>query len=213
VWNYSAELTAFADGIAPLYQHVDRDEARFILLQGGQRLMPEIDPKLAAYGTEILRLRRGADVRTGEHAQSIEPGPVEVPGETIEAETIVLLAGVIPNPGVAALSMDTDRRGRIVAVLDDRSPSPFVYTTLAMMGPLGRGRAFGELVKARVRGPLAWFVQRTYHLVQMPGWRRRVRILIDWFRARLFRPDIVKISLDSEDVEFRRESSFTGVVA
>src|SRR5262249_27510196 len=45
------ELTAFADGIAPMYQHLDRDEARFILLQGGERLMPEIDPQLAAYGT------------------------------------------------------------------------------------------------------------------------------------------------------------------
>src|SRR5215475_894692 len=38
------ELTAFADGIAPLYQHVERDEVRFILLQRGGRLMPEIDP-------------------------------------------------------------------------------------------------------------------------------------------------------------------------
>src|SRR5262245_7216696 len=28
------ELTAFADGIAPLYRHVNRDEVRFILLQG-----------------------------------------------------------------------------------------------------------------------------------------------------------------------------------
>src|SRR5262249_19720844 len=34
------ELTAFADGIAPLYKHVKRDEVRFVLLQGGDRLMP-----------------------------------------------------------------------------------------------------------------------------------------------------------------------------
>src|SRR5262249_20214791 len=44
------ELTAFADGIAPLYKHVGREEVRFVLLQAGDRLMPEIDPKLAAYG-------------------------------------------------------------------------------------------------------------------------------------------------------------------
>src|SRR5262245_18930469 len=53
------ELTAFADGIAPLYNHVNRDEVRFVLLQGGERLMPEIDPTLAAYGTGVLRQRRG----------------------------------------------------------------------------------------------------------------------------------------------------------
>src|SRR6476661_7466481 len=47
------ELTAFADEIAPLYKHVNRDEVRFILLQAGDRLMPEIDPALADYGTKI----------------------------------------------------------------------------------------------------------------------------------------------------------------
>src|SRR5262249_44898466 len=45
------ELTAFADRIMPLYKHVSRDEVRFILLQAGDRLMPEIDPRLADYGT------------------------------------------------------------------------------------------------------------------------------------------------------------------
>src|SRR4051812_45922793 len=59
------ELTAFVDGIAPLYKHVNHDDVRFILLEGGDRIMPEIDPKLAAYGTEVLRNRRGADIRTG----------------------------------------------------------------------------------------------------------------------------------------------------
>ena len=92
------ELTAFADGIAPLYKHVNRDEVRFVLLEGGDRIMPEIDPKLAAYGTGVLRKRRGADIRTGPKVQAIEPDKVHLPGETIEAETIVLAAGIIPNP-------------------------------------------------------------------------------------------------------------------
>ena len=43
-----------------------------------------------------------------------------------------------------------------------------------------------------------WLVRRTYYLLQMPGWGRRLRIMIDWTFALLFRPDIVKISLDSE---------------
>ena len=68
------ELTGFADGIAPLYKHVDRDEVRFILLQAGDRLMPEIDPKLAAYGTDVLRQRRGAEIRTNSKVEAIEPG-------------------------------------------------------------------------------------------------------------------------------------------
>ena len=44
-------------------------------------------------------------------------------------------------------------------------------------------------------------------LLQMPGWSRRLRIMIDWSFALLFRPDIVKISLDSETVSLFREAA------
>jgi NADH dehydrogenase len=250
------ELTAFADGIAPLYKHVNRDEVRFILLQAGDRLMPEIDPKLAAYGTGVLRKRRGADIRTETKVQAIERGRVHLPGETIEAETIVLAAGIVPNPVVAGLPIEKDKRGHIVVegtmrcpshpevwalgdcavipapdgkpypnlaqhalreakvlarnifgVLNGRAPQPFVFATLGMMGSLGHSKGFGQLLKVRVRGVLAWFVRRTYYLLQMPGWRRRLRIMIDWTFALLFRPDIVKISLDSEEALLLREAA------
>jgi len=52
----------------------------------------------------------------------------------------------------------------------------------------------------RVRGIPAWLVRRVYYLLQMPGWGRRMRILIDWTLALLFRPDVVKISLESETI-------------
>jgi hypothetical protein len=41
----------------------------------------------------------------------------------------------------------------------------------------------------------------------MPGWSRRLRIMIDWAFALLFRPDIVKISLESEMVSLLREAA------
>jgi NADH dehydrogenase len=241
------ELTAFGDGIAPLYKHVSRDEVRFILLQGPDRIMPEIDPKLADYGAGVLRRRRGADIRTGTRVRAIEPGKVHLADETIEAETIILAAGIVPNPVVAELPVEKDRHGHIVvdgtmrckshpevwalgdcavipapngqpyptlaqhalrearvlawnihAVLNGQPPQPFVYDTLGMMGSLGHSKAFGQLLKLRVRGVLAWFVRRTYYLLQMPGWGRRLRIMIDWSFALLFPPDIVKISLESE---------------
>jgi NADH:ubiquinone reductase (H+-translocating) len=250
------ELTAFADGIMALYKHVNRDEVRFVLLQAGDRLMPEIDPKLAVYGTEVLRGRRGADIRTHVRVEAIEPGKVHLADEAIEAETIILAAGIVPNPVVAGLPVEKDRRGHIVVdttmrcpsrpevwalgdcacipgpdgkpypnlaqhalreakvlaqnicgVLDGRPPQPFVYDTLGMMGSLGHGKAFGQMLKVRVHGVVAWFVRRTYYLLQMPGWRRRLRIMIDWAFALLFRPDVVKISLDSEAALLLREAA------
>jgi NADH dehydrogenase len=252
------ELTAFADGICSLYKHVGRDEVRLILLQGGDRLMPEMNATLAEYGAHVLGKRAGADIRTHCHVRAMEPGKVHLPDESIAAETIILAAGIIPNPVVASLPVDKDKHGHIVvdgtmrcrshsevwalgdcasipapdgkpypnlaqhalrearvlarnlvAVLDGRPPQPFVYENLGMMGSLGHGKAFGQLLKLRVRGVLAWFVRRSYYLLQMPGWSRRLRIMIDWTFALLFRPDIVKISLDSETAMLLREAAIS----
>jgi NADH dehydrogenase len=248
------ELTAFVDGIAPLYKQVSRDQVRFVLLDGGERIMAEINPELAAYGARVLGERRGADIRTNARVRSIEPCKVHLPEETIEAETIVLVAGIVPNPVVAGLPVEKDKRGHIIvdatmrcpsrpeiwalgdcawipapdgkpypnlaqhalreakllgrnimAVLNGGPPQPFIYDNLGMMGSLGHSKAFGQLLKVRVRGVLAWFVRRSYYLLQMPGWSRRLRIMIDWTFALFFRPDIVKISLESEAALILRE--------
>jgi NADH dehydrogenase len=254
------ELTAFVDGITPLYKHVNRDEVRFLLLQGGDHIMPEINRELAEYGARVLGKRCGAELRTNTVVRALESGKVHLPKETIEAETIVLAAGIVPNPVVADLPVEKDKRGHVIvdaamrcksypevwalgdcalipgpegkpypnlaqhalreakvlarnifAVLSGRPPQAFVYDTLGMMGSLGHNKAFGQLLKIRVRGVPAWFVRRTYYLLQMPGWSRRLRIMIEWTFALLFRPDIVKINLDSEAALLLREAVAGGV--
>ena len=108
------ELTSLVDGITPLYKHLNRDEVRFVLLQGADHIMPEIDPKLARYGARVLAERHGADIRTNARVRAIEPGKVHLPEETIEADTIVLVAGTVPSPVVAGLPLEKDKRGQIV---------------------------------------------------------------------------------------------------
>jgi NADH dehydrogenase len=107
------ELTAFVDGIAPYYKHVSRDEIRLVLLQAGDRIMPEIDTKLANYGGRVLSKRRGTEIRTKALVRAIEPGKVHLPEETIAAETVILAAGIVPNPVVAALPVAKDKRGHV----------------------------------------------------------------------------------------------------
>jgi NADH dehydrogenase len=251
------ELTAFVDGIVPYYKHVSRNQVRFLLIQAADRLMPEIDSKLADYGVRVLGERCGAEIRTNTRVQAIEPGKAHLSGETIEAETIILAAGIIPNPVVAVLPVEKDKHGHIVVdgamrcktqpevwalgdcalipspdgrpypalaqhalreakvlagnvfgVLNGRPPQPFIYDTLGMMGSLGHSKGFGQLLKVRLRGVMAWFVRRTYYLLQMPGWSRRLGILIEWTFALFFRPDIVKVSLDSEAALLLREAAW-----
>jgi NADH:ubiquinone reductase (H+-translocating) len=250
------ELTTFVDGIAPFYKHVDRGDVRFVLLQGADRIMPEVDPRLAAYAHNELASRRGVELRMNAQVYGIEPRTVRLAGETIAADTIVLAAGVVPTPMLADLSIEKDNRGRILVeptmrsrshkevwalgdcaavpspdgkpypslaqhalregkaladniyrVLTERAPQPFIYHTLGMMGSLGRTTGFGQFLKVRIHGFPAWFVRRMYYLLQMPGWRRRLRIMIDWTFALLFRPDITKVGLDGETAFVLREAA------
>ncbi len=256
------ELTAFVDGIAPMYENVNRDAVRFVLLQGGERLMPEIDPNLADYGARVLASRHGVDLRTSTRVRAIEPGKVHLADETISADTIVLAAGNVPEPALTDVPLEKDQRGRIVAastmrcrrwpevwalgdcasipgpegtpypslaqhalraarvlaanivaVLEEKEPRPFVFRTLGMMGSLGHYKGFGQLLKVRLHGFPAWFVRRMYYLLQMPGWSRRLRIMIDWTFALLFPPDIVKIGLDSDIASLLHEAVPSDAVA
>jgi NADH dehydrogenase len=248
------ELTAFVDGIVSLYKGVDRGEVRFVLLEGGNRLMPEIDPALAEYGGQVLAARCGVDIRTGTSVLAIEQGEVHLADEVIAADTVVLAAGTIPHPVISALPTEKNKRGQIEVestlrsrshpevwalgdcasipgpdgkpypslaqhalrearllaknicrALDGEPPQAFVYQKLGMMGSLGHVTGFGQLLKVRVYGFPAWFIRRTYYLLQMPGWSRRLRIMIDWTFALLFRPDVVKVDLDSEIASLLRQ--------
>src|SRR5262249_20535592 len=109
------ELTAFVDGVTPLYDHVDRGEVRFLLLQGGDRIMPEIDPALADYGAQVLAGRHGVDLRINTRARASERGKAALAEETIAADTVVLAAGTASNSVLTDLPVDKDRSGRVVA--------------------------------------------------------------------------------------------------
>jgi NADH:ubiquinone reductase (H+-translocating) len=73
------ELTAFADDIIRFYPNLRREEVSFHLFEAGERILPEVDGKLALVATRVLR-RRGADIRPSTPVRSIEPGLVHLAG-------------------------------------------------------------------------------------------------------------------------------------
>ena len=80
----------------------------------------------------------------------------------------------------------------------DTPLKPFVYETLGMLASLGHFRGVGRVLKLRIYGVPAWFVWRTYYLMQMPRWSRRIRIVVDWTIALFFRNDVAKLDLFGE---------------
>ncbi len=70
---------------------------------------------------------------------------------------------------------------------------------------LGLYRGVAEIYGIKLRGPLAWFMHRTYHVSRMPTFNRKVRVVADWTGALLFRREIVSLGeLHQPRTEFER---------
>jgi NADH:ubiquinone reductase (H+-translocating) len=267
------ELTEFAQNLLRSYPRIPREFVRFVLIEASPRILPEMEEDLAQYAADRL-WKRGVNLITGTRVQRIEPGKVYLPptaqppnirtesgsaapGPVIEAETILLAAGIAANPLLADLPVEKSRHGRIVVdgtmrckdrpevwalgdcaaipdpqgnlypplaqhalrearVLADNLAAivqrggknaelkPFVYQTMGMLASLGHYDGVGRIGKIKIRGFLAWWVWRTYYMLQMPRFERKLRVVLDWTVALLFRNDVVKLDLFGEEHPTRK---------
>jgi NADH dehydrogenase len=110
-----------------------------------------------------------------------------------------------PYPQLAQHALREARvlAGNIIATINGTPRRPFVYSTLGTLAALGHYDGVGRIMKLKLRGFAAWFVWRTYYLMQMPRWERRFRIMLDWTIALLFRNDVVKLDLFGEQHPLR----------
>jgi NADH dehydrogenase len=102
-----------------------------------------------------------------------------------------------PYPALAQHAVREARRlaRNVVAAIDGLAPAPFVFRTLGTMASLGHSRAVAQVMGVRITGFPAWWFRRTYYLLQMPRWDRRLRVVLDWTVALFFRPDVTKVDL------------------
>ena len=69
---------------------------------------------LAEYAVKLFKQRAGVEILTNEPVQSIDPGVVHLKDKVIEADTIVLSAGILPNPVVTKLPLARDKHGHVM---------------------------------------------------------------------------------------------------
>jgi NADH dehydrogenase len=160
------ELTALADDILRFYPRIRRDELHFHLFEAGNRLLPESTPELATYAERILR-RRGAELHVATPVSRIDSGTVSWSGGVVDADTIVLAAGIVPNPAASAIAVERDRRGRIVTDPTMRSvshPEIWAIGDCASI-PDASGKPYPALAQHAIRE--ARTVARNIHAVMM----------------------------------------------
>ena len=66
---------------------------------------------------------------------------------------------------------------------------PFRYKTKGVFVDMGRFQAVASTMGIKWRGFPAWLMARTYHLLLMPGAKRKYRLLVDWNVDLLFSRD------------------------
>jgi len=81
----------------------------------------------------------------------------------------------------------------IVAVLHGRRTRPYRHASLGAVATLGLGRGIFQYKRFVVTGFLAWVMHRGYHVLAIPTWERKFRVLLVWLSALVAGRDIVSL--------------------
>jgi NADH dehydrogenase len=109
------------------FRHIDPSEARVILLEGGDRVLPAFAPDLSESARNQLA-RIGVEVHTRSQVTGIDAEGVWLGSTQIRARTILWAAGVAASPVGRMLGAPLDRAGRVIVNPDLSCPgSPNVF--------------------------------------------------------------------------------------
>lgn len=90
-------------------------------------------------------------------------------------------AGTYPQIGEAAESQGLYVGKHIVFTLLKKKMTPFYFKSKGILMPIGDN--YGIIVFPSgfvLSGFLAWWIRRTVYIIFVPGWSRKLKIIIDW---------------------------------
>ena len=112
-------------------------------------------------------------------------------------------AAAVPNPRdprrpSAPTAQQARRQGaaaghNVAASLGSGTARPYAYKDRGAFANLGRYKAVAMAGRLKFRGPLAWWMARTYHVGQIPGRRRKFRAVVDWTVSLPFSRDVAEV--------------------
>ncbi len=96
----------------------------------------------------------------------------------------------------------------LAKVLRSAEPTEYKHKNIGAVASLGMYKGVAQMFgKVKVRGFPAWVMHRSYHVLAMPTFNRKVRIAAGWTGSLLFRREVVALgSLHDPRAEFRSAS-------
>ncbi len=123
------------DSISKDYRRFNAKNARVILIEAGDRLLPSMSESSSHAALKALE-KIGVEIRLNQSVTHVDETGVVVNGETIRANTIVWSAGVKASSLGASLGAKLDRNGRVLVEPDCSvmgAPNVFVIGDMASM--------------------------------------------------------------------------------
>nr|WP_202885761.1 FAD-dependent oxidoreductase [Kribbella sandramycini] len=105
----------------------------------------------------------------------------------------------VPGSLTVPNAQNAVRQGRLLAknlraALHGREPKKYLHHTLGAVATLGLGTGIFQFRRLVIKGVLAWLMHRGYHVLAVPTWDRKVRVLFVWLAAALYGRDIVSLA-------------------
>ncbi len=124
------------------FRNIDPTQARILLLEGLDRVLPTFPPQLSEKARRQLE-RLGVEVRVQKKVTGVDEEGVSLDDERIEAKTVLWAAGVAASPIGESLGVPLDRAGRVQVMPDLTIPG---RSDVFVIGDLAAFEQDGQLV-------------------------------------------------------------------
>jgi NADH dehydrogenase len=191
--HLNTELVSARDGHVVLSTGEEFDSELIVWTVGNAA-----NPMISSH-TDLPIDRRGlltvrADLRVGTDAEPV-PDAWGAGDDAAVPDLASSLAGAMTVPN----AQHAVRQGKllarnIVASLRGRDPKPYVHHSLGAVATLGLGRGIFQFRRLVIKGFPAWLMHRGYHVLAVPTWERKIRVLAIWLTGVLFGRDIVSLA-------------------
>lgn len=81
----------------------------------------------------------------------------------------------------------------LLATLRGKQGKQYYHKYIGSVAGLGLYKGVADVYGIKAKGFVAWFMHRTYHVSKMPTFNRKLRIVVDWTLAFLFKREAVSM--------------------
>ncbi len=203
--HLNTQVTSAVDGHVVLSTG-DEFDSELIVWTTGNGVNPVIgrhtDLPVDDRGLLVVR----ADLRIG-----TDDDPVPDAWAAGDAAAVPDLASEIPGARTVPNAQHAYRQGKLLArnlaaTLKGRKARNYLHHSLGAIATLGLGRGIFQYRRIVIKGLPAWLMHRGYHVLAVPSWERKIRVLAIWLTAAVFGRDILSLA----SVQHPRAAFVTG---